>query len=646
MIPLLALAALGSVVAYIVIWLILSPYPMSLPFSLLTLLRFLFSLKSTTRMVQRVPWNTMTVWESRVKSTPNNDFMINLSNATTFTYKSANELSLNVSSAIQSLPGCKCLALLMPSCAEYVCLWLGLSRVGCTAALINTNLMGTALVHAIKTAVGDSETKRVVVSEELLTNVDAVRGQLSSLGIEVLVYYHNTNKVSGFNKLLEQTSGTPVDQDGVPARAWNSDLFYIYTSGTTGLPKASKINHLRFYIAGLMFSKLCRAGTSDRIYCALPLYHSAGGMLGVSGAICAGATIVLRSKFSVSKLSSDLVTNKCTIMQYIGEFARFAVNGSKTPELDALAGKTCRVAFGNGMRPEVWSVFQKRFNIPNVIEFYGSTEGNATLVNNTNVVGAIGVIPWFAKFLYPVRLVRCDNSDGTLTRGEDGLAQVAAPDEPGHLLGLIKDNDPTRRFDGYTDKAATEKKIVQNVLSKGDRWFASGDLLRSDSFGFLFWVDRIGDTFRWKGENVSTAEVAAAFIAEGGERSKIDDVNVYGVEIEGKDGRAGMGRVALKAGVKPSSMDYGSLYKELAAELPGYAMPVFLRIPLAVAVAEEGEAMTGTFKHKKGPLREQGFSLVLVGIEEALYFRDDGKKTFVKMDLKMEKAIREGKIRV
>ena len=159
-------------------------------------------------------------------------------------------------------------------------------------------------------------------------------------------------------------------------------------------------------------------------------------------------------------------------------------------------------------------------------------------------------------------------------------------------------------------------------------------------------MDRIGDTFRWKGENVSTAEVAAAFIAEGGERSKIDDVNVYGVEIEGKDGRAGMGRVALKAGVKPSSMDYGSLYKELAAELPGYAMPVFLRIPLAVAVAEEGEAMTGTFKHKKGPLREQGFSLVLVGIEEALYFRDDGKKTFVKMDLKMEKAIREGKIRV
>ncbi|GMH56346.1 hypothetical protein TL16_g02113 [Triparma laevis f. inornata] len=606
----------------------------------------MFSLKSTTRMVQRVPWNTITVWEARVKSTPGNNFMVNLSNNTTFTYKSANDLSLNISAAIQSLPGCKCAALLMPSCAEYVCLWLGLSRVGCTAALINTNLMGAALVHAVKTAVGESESKRVVVSEELVGNVEAVKGQLGELGIEVLVYYHVSGKVSGFNKLLAQTSGISIDQEMVPVRAWKSDLFYIYTSGTTGLPKASKINHLRFYIAGLMFSKLCRAGTSDRIYCALPLYHSAGGMLGVSGAICAGATIVLRSKFSVSKLSSDIVTNKCTIMQYIGEFARFAVNGSKTPELDALAGKTCRVAFGNGMRPEVWSVFQKRFNIPNVIEFYGSTEGNATLVNNTNVVGAIGVIPWFAKFLYPVRLVKCDNSDGVLMRGEDGLAVISEPDEPGHLLGLIKDNDPTRRFDGYTDKAATEKKIVKDVLTKGDKWFASGDLLRSDGFGFLFWVDRIGDTFRWKGENVSTAEVAAAFISEGGEREKIDDVNVYGVEIEGKDGRAGMGRVALKAGVKPGSLDFGELYKELAGELPGYAMPVFLRIPLKVAVAEEGEAMTGTFKHKKGPLRDQGFSLEAVGGEEALYFRDDGLKVFVKMDLEMERGIREGKIRV
>ena len=333
--------------------------------------------------------------------------------------------------------------------------------------------------------------------------------------------------------------------------------------------------------------------------------------------------------------------------QYIGEFARFAVNGSKTPELDAQAGKTCRVAFGNGMRPEVWRRFQARFNIPKVIEFYGSTEGNATLCNNCNVPGAIGVIPWFAKFVYPVRLAQCDPDDGTLVRGTDGLAILSKPDTPGHLLGLIKQSDPSRRFDGYTDAAATKKKITENVLTKGDKWFASGDLLRSDSFGFLYWVDRIGDTFRWKGENVSTAEVAAAFISDSGARSAIDDVNVYGVTVPGHDGRAGMARLSLRAGNGPANLSLGGLYDELASELPPYARPLFLRVPReSVVEVKEGEEMTGTFKHKKGPLRDAGYDLDKVGGEDVVFFRDDAKKAYVEVTPELQEKIDSQAVRV
>ena len=203
----------------------------------------------------------------------------------------------------------------MPSCAEYVCLWLGLSRVGVKAALINTNLMGTALVHAIKTAVSESDCKRVVVSEAYVDRVKKVERELLALGIEVMVYHHATKSKGAFDVLLSSTSSTPIDETAILPRAWDSDLFYIYTSGTTGLPKASKINHLRFYSAGLMFSTLSGCTASDKVYCALPLYHSAGGMLGISGCICAGSEMVLRDKFSVSSLSRDLVDYKITVLQ-------------------------------------------------------------------------------------------------------------------------------------------------------------------------------------------------------------------------------------------------------------------------------------------------------------------------------------------
>ena len=361
-----------------------------------------------------------------------------------------------------------------------------------------------------------------------------------------------------------------------------------------------------------MLATLAHVKPRDKIYCALPLYHSAGGMIGVSTCILTGCSMVLRSKFSVSNLSKDITEHGCTVLQYIGEFARFAVNSSKNEELDMKCGKTLRVAFGNGMRPEIWETFRRRFGSPRIIEFYGSTEGNANLCNNTGVPGAIGVVPSLLSFVYPVCLAKCDSTTGELERDKEGLVIMATRGEPGQLLGLINDGDPARRFDGYTDKKATANKVVCDVKRRGDKWFASGDLLRADWFGFYYWVDRIGDTFRWKGENVSTAEVAAAFVgfdeaSSNSALAQIEDANVYGVEVPNHDGRAGMAKLTLKPQACWKDLDYQVLWGELAQQLPAYSRPLFIRVPLeASPSSENSDLMTGTFKHKKGPLRDEG----------------------------------------
>lgn len=260
-------------------------------------------------------------------------------------------------------------------------------------------------------------------------------------------------------------------------------------------------------------------------------------------------------------------------------------------------------------------------------------------------------MPSILEVIYPLCLAKCDPDTGELVRDpKTGLAVLAANGEPGQLLGYINDKDPTRRFDGYTDKAATAKKVVKDVKAKGDSFFATGDLLKKDWFGFYYWVDRIGDTYRWKGENVSTAEVAAAFTGSEEDSSEglkgIEGANVYGVEVPGQEGRAGMARLDLRPGTAGKDINLPKLYAEVGAQLPSYARPLFLRVPKSTAAVEEGEAMTGTFKHKKGPLRDQGFDPKKCGADDFLYFRDDEKKTFVELDGKLYEDICKGKVRL
>jgi len=281
---------------------------------------------------------------------------------------------------------------------------------------------------------------------------------------------------------------------------------------------------------------------------------------------------------------------------------------------------------GNGLRPDVWEKFQKRFGVEQIIEFYASSEGNASLVNNTGKVGAIGFVPNILTKIYPVKIFRYDQDADELVRdAATGLCVEAKAGETGQVMGLIKDDDPSRRFDGYTDKKATAKKVARDVAAAGDAWFCSGDLLKKDDAGFFYWVDRIGDTFRWKGENISTAEVEgtlAGFPA-------VADANVYGIEIPGADGRAGCARLNFSAPI--DEVDLAALYAHLIKNLQKAALPAFFRTPLAPVHSNGAAAkhLTATFKHKKTQLRKEGYDLQTAAAGgDAVYVRDDGRKTY------------------
>ena len=332
----------------------------------------------------------------------------------------------------------------------------------------------------------------------------------------------------------------------------------------------------------------------------------------------------MRSKFSVSKFWEDIHNYKCNVFQYIGELCRYLLAQPPGP----FDKSNIRLVIGNGLRPDIWDAFKTRFNIKQIGEFYGATEGNAGLVNYHNRTGAIGYIPPFAQRFMPIVLVKFDVETEEVIRGPDGFCIPCAAGEPGELISLIIDGDATQAFVGYTDKAATEKKILRDVFVKGDKYFRSGDLLSRDNRGFFFFVDRIGDTFRWKGENVSTGEVALVLSDIKG----VKEANVYGVTIPGCDGRAGMSTLVTDTNV----FDFAHAYQRIEAELPSYARPVFLRIQPEIEI-------TGTFKHLKFNLQKEGFNPSTV--VDPIYFRDDAAKTYVRLTPQLYDQIVGGALR-
>jgi len=518
------------------------------------------------------------VFEDRVDATPDRVQFVTVEDEKAWTLahleKEANQLAHWAVS--QGYRRGDTVAVMMLNSPSMVSCLVGFAKVGVATALLNTNAAGKTFIHVVEVATRDSEQKTVIVDGELESQIAEDLPVLRKLGVTVIFWRDGGDFLRPF----------PTSR---PDKALRADvkekdpLAYIFTSGTTGLPKSSKISHSRFFIGGLPFSMLAVLKPSDRVYNTLPLYHSAGMMIGVGSCIYSGTTVVLRRKFSVRNFTPDCVRFKCNVIQYIGELCRYLLNAPVSPDEAKLK---IDYAFGNGMMPDVWEKFQPRYGIKHVVEIYGATEGNCNLFNGCDVVGSCGYIPRLLDFLYPLAIVKPDPDDNDVPYRDPntGLCVQSAPGEPGLLIGVIKTNDTSRRFEGYTDAAATKKKVLCDVLAKGDTWFNSGDLLRRDYWGWYYWCDRTGDTFRWKGENVATTEVEHVL----GSCSEVADVAVYGVKVPNQDGRAGMAAVVLDPeGSQAAAL--ASIAVEVAKNLPAYSRPLFLRVDTQLN-------MTGTFK--------------------------------------------------
>ena len=372
---------------------------------------------------------------------------------------------------------------------------------------------------------------------------------------------------------------------------------YIYTSGTTGLPKPAVIKYNRYCAGGITFFRSAYLSKNDRIYVALPLYHANGGVIGIGSAIISGGTVVLRKKFSASNFWKECIEFKCTAFIYVGEICRFLVNQPQSP-LDQQHG--IKIAIGNGLRENIWKDFYNRFGVK-CVEFYAASEGNCTMINISSKIGACGFVPLINRFisLLPIYVIKIDDEMNPI-RDEQGFCIQCRPGEKGLLIGVIGKSTKTA-YNGYANNSqASNKKIIENVFRPGQRAFNSGDLMMCDSFGYLYFCDRLGDTYRWKGENVSTIEVENVI-------SKIlngIEVLVYGVEIPGQEGRAGM------AAINKTGLDLKTVEESLKLKLPSYARPVFIRL------AEQLD-YTGTFKAKKiGEDPESDIALLQIDAEK------------------------------
>lgn len=506
--------------------------------------------------------------------------------------------------------------LMMENRPEFLIAWAGLAKLGATTALINTNLKGHALHFALSTSGGTF----LIAGAESLEALLALRELEPPLTWDTHIWSDpltpQTRELpKGFSDLDSELGRHPtanLDRGIRSGLLAGKDLFYIYTSGTTGFPKATHFSHTRFFASGDVLATLSRYGSRDVIYNALPLYHGAGGAMVPSIVLQRGCTMVLKRKFSASQFWDDCRKYRVTGFQYVGEFCRYLYN---QPEQDNDRENSVRCIHGAGLRPEVWEPFVKRFGISRVLEGYGSTEGNTALMNLDNKPGAVGRIP-FKKF-HNGRLIRFDVETNDHVRDEVGRYVECGADEIGEFIGQIRESTDSGydTFIGYTDKKETEKKILHDVFEKGDSWFKTGDLFTRDADYFFYFIDRVGDTYRWKSENVSTQEVAELLSIYPG----IDFVNVYGVEVPGEEGRAGMAALVLSPG---ADFDGTEFYHFILNQLPEYAAPYFVRL------CPEAD-VTGTFKLRKVDLQREGYDIDVV--RDPIYMRKDQKKAYVRL---------------
>ena len=513
-------------------------------------------------------------------------------------------------------------ALIMRNRPEFLIVWLGVVRAGGVCALLNTNLAGKGLAHCLNIVAP----KHIIVGADLLEAFETARPDLQH-NARIWVAGAAEAGPDSIEAAVAAQPDTPLPPARRPKLTNDDPCLYIYTSGTTGLPKAANINHYRVQAIMNGFSAAMNARRDDRIYVCLPLYHTSGGVLAVGSALTRGGSVVIRDGFSAREFWNDIVRHECTLFQYVGELCRYLLHSPENPNERK---HNIRLCCGNGLRPDIWTAFQSRFKLPHILEFYGATEGNVVLVNLDGKPGAVGRIPNFLKNKFAIEVIRFDVEREETGRGPDGRCIRTEPNEVGEVIGQIL-NDPERpsqRFEGYADAAENEHKILRDVFEEGDAWFRTGDLMRRDEDGYFYFVDRIGDTYRWKGENVATSEVSEVLTVFPGVR----DANVYGVAVPGYEGRAGMAAL-----VADKDLDLEALARHVSAHLPAYARPLFLRL-------QEEPAVTMTFKQKKVELVGQGFDPSV--IDDPLYFNDLEAGAFAPLDATLHARIRNGEIRL
>lgn len=509
-------------------------------------------------------------------------------------------------------------ALFMENRPDYIAFWAGMAKIAVKTAMINYNLTSAGLAHCLKVV----DCKAIVMNPELAPNYASAREQ-APLALGAFVLGGDVEGATRFDKAVDQSAPGRPDKSLRAGMKGGDVALYIYTSGTTGLPKAAKITNVRAMGLMRVFKDATEANHTDRILLTLPLYHATGGMCGVGTALNAGACIILERKFSASHFWKQAIDNRATMLVYIGEFGRYLMN--QPPSALERAHKITK-GFGNGLRADVWAEFVKRTGIHKLVEFYGSTEGNVNFFNLDGKIGAVGRIPRLLRSRLPARIIRFDVETEEPVRGADGLCIEAEADEIGEAVGPIN-GEPRQRFDGYNDEAQSKKKLLRDVFVKGDLWFRTGDLMRMDADGYVYFADRIGDTFRWKGENVSTSEVEIAI-------SAVPDVTqaiVYGVQVPGQDGRAGM------AAITPEGVDLKALYAHLAANLPAYARPVFLRLKAELET-------TGTMKYRKVDLVKDGFDPAAT--TDPIFVADNDARSYQRITPELFQKINSGGIRL
>ncbi|XP_068954134.1 long-chain fatty acid transport protein 2 [Petaurus breviceps papuanus] len=558
---------------------------------------------------RRRPVHTiLSAFLERARQTPNKPFL--LFQDETLSYAQVDRRSNQVARVLHDRLGLRqgdCVALFLGNEPAYVWLWLGIAKLGCALACLNYNIRSKSLVHCFQC----SGAKVLLSSHDLQAAVEEVLPSLKK--DDVSVYYlsrtSTTEGVDSFLDKLDETSDEPIPESWRSNVSFATPALYIYTSGTTGLPKAAVITHRRlWYATGLVHAT--NVTSEDVIYICLPLYHSAALLIGLHGCISKGATIALRTKFSASQFWDDCRKYKVTIIQYIGELLRYLCN---MPEKPNDRDHRVRMALGNGLRGDVWREFIRRFGDIHIYEFYASTEGNIGFLNYPRKIGAVGRQNLLQKKAVSYELIKYDVEKDEPVRDGNGYCIKVPKGEAGLLICKITELTP---FNGYAGgKSQTEKKKLRDVFKKGDIYFNSGDLLLIDHENFIYFHDRIGDTFRWKGENVATTEVADIM----GLVNFVQEVNVYGVPVPGHEGRIGMASIRVK---ENHEFDGKKLYKHIADYLPSYARPRFIRLQDTIEV-------TGTFKHRKVMLVEEGFNPAV--IKDTLYFLDDTEKMYIPM---------------